>query len=130
MIFAEAINKDNSRVPTAQGKWQKKSLSGKTQGILFAQVVNSLILKPIFYCDAKLLASGLASGVMPKYTNMLVYFGITPDAKTKIGVTPDANPRCQSVEYRWRWVFWRWPCIFHVYFMLFVHHFPRWLRDN
>ena len=48
----------NIRVPTAQGKWQNKSLSGKTQGILklcqntgkrqgiwFAQVVNSLILK-------------------------------------------------------------------------------------
>ena len=34
-----------------------------------------------------------------------------------ICVTPDANPRRQSVEYRWRWVFWRLPCIFHVYFM-------------
>ena len=38
-----------NRVPTAQGKqgkWQQqKSLSGKTQGIWFAQVVNSLILK-------------------------------------------------------------------------------------
>ena len=42
----------------------------------------------------------------------------------------DADPRRQSVEYRWRWVFWRWPCIFHVYFMLFVHHFPRRLREN
>ena len=94
---------------------------------------------------------GLASGVTPKYTNMLVYFnvtpdakpkiGVTPDANPKIGVTPDANPRRQSVEYRWRWVFWRWPCIFyvyfmyiscifHVYFMLFVHHFPRWLHEN
>ena len=38
---------------------------------------------------------------------MLVYFG----------VSPDANPRRQSVEYRWRWVLWCWPCIFHVYFM-------------
>ena len=57
------------------------------------------------------------SGVTPKYTNMLVYFGVTPDAKPKVFVTPDANPRRQSVEYRWRWVFWRWPCIFHVYFM-------------
>ena len=60
---------------------------------------------------------GLASGVTPKYTNMLVYFGVTPDVKPKICVTPDANPRRQSVEYRWRWVFWRWPYIFHVYFM-------------
>ena len=60
---------------------------------------------------------GLASGVMPKYTNMLVYFGVTPDAKPKVCITPHANPRRQSVEYRWRWVFWHWPCIFHVYFM-------------
>ena len=60
---------------------------------------------------------GLASGVTPKYTNMLVYFGVTPDARPKICVTPDANPRRQSVEYRWRWVFWRWPCTFHVHFM-------------
>ena len=60
---------------------------------------------------------GMASGVTPKYTNMLVYFGVTPDAKPKTCVTPDANPRRQSVEYRWRWVFWCWPCIFHVYFM-------------
>ena len=33
------------RVPTPQGKWQNKSLSGKAQGIWFAQVVNNLILK-------------------------------------------------------------------------------------
>ena len=34
------------------------------------------------------------------------------------------------MEYRWRWFFWRWPYTFHVYFMLFVHHFPHWLREN
>ena len=39
-------------------------------------------------------------------------------------------PRRQSVEYRWRWVFWRWPCRFHVDFTLFVHLFPRWQREN
>ena len=44
-------------------------------------------LKPIFHCDAKLLASG----VTPKYTNM-VYFGVTPDAKPKIWVTPMPTP--------------------------------------
>ena len=36
-----------------------------------------------------------------------------------IGVTPDDNPRRQSVEYRWRWVpnanFLRWPCTFHFF---------------
>ena len=43
------------------------------------------------------------------------YILALPNAK--ICVTPNANPRRQSVEYRWHWVFWRWPCIFHVYFM-------------
>ena len=56
------------------------------------------------------------------------YILALPNAK--ICVNPDANPRHQSVEYRWRWVFWRWPCRFHVYPMLFVHHFQRWLREN
>ena len=55
-----------------------------------------ITLKPIFHCDAKYLASGVGVGQCPrrqifalpntKYTNMLVYFG----------VTPDANPRRQS----------------------------------
>ena len=63
-------------------------------------------LKPIFHCNAKYLASGVGVGQCPR-RHMLVYFG----------VSPDANPRCQSVEYRWRWVFWHRPCIFHVYFM-------------
>ena len=40
-------------------------------------------------------------------TNMLVYFG----------VTPDANPRRQSVEYRWRWVLALGLCVGHVHFM-------------
>ena len=38
------------------------------------------------------------------------------------------------VEYRLRWVpgvgSLCWACIFHVYFMLFVHHFSRWLGEN
>ena len=44
-------------------------------------------------------------------TNMLVSWS------QRICISPDANPRSQSVEYRWRWAFWCWPCIFHVYFM-------------
>ena len=36
-----------------------------------------------------------------------------------ICVTPDANPRRQSVEYRWRWVpgvgSLRWACTFHIF---------------
>ena len=44
---------------------------------------------------------------------------VTPDAKPKICVTSDFNPRCQSVEYRWRLVptarGWLWLCTFHVF---------------
>ena len=36
----------------------------------------------------------LASGVTPKYTNMSVYFGVTPDAK------PRRQVFCVLVEYR------------------------------
>ena len=81
-------------------------------------------LKPIFHQNAKYLASGVGVGqftrrqifALPnaKYTNMLVYFG----------VTPDANPQRQSVEYRWRWAFWhwgwRWACTFHVVYVNFI----------
>ena len=45
-----------NRVPTAQehnrGNGKKKSLSGKTQGIWFVQVVHSLILKIFFVSDS------------------------------------------------------------------------------
>ena len=57
-------------------------------------------------------------------TDMLVYFGVT-DAKPKICVTPHANPRRQSVEYRWCWVpnanFLRWPCTFFFFFFFRFH---------
>ena len=43
---------------------------------------------------------------------------VTPNAKPKICVTPNANPQSKSVEYRLRWVSWRWElgwaCTFHV----------------
>ena len=91
-------------------------------------------IKPIFHQNAKYLASGVGVGqctrrqifALPnaKYTNMLVYFGVTPDANPKICVTPDANPRRQPVEYRWRWAFWRWgwrwACTFHVVYVNFI----------
>ena len=78
----------------------------------------SFTIKPIFYCDAKTLALGPGVGD----TNMLVSKNakicVTPNANSKICVTPNANLQLESVEYRWRWVFWRWysrwPCIFHV----------------
>ena len=86
-----------------------------------AMYFSTFILKPIFHCGAKYLASGVAVGHCPRRQNFALeiptcwYILALPNAK--ICVTPDANPRCQSVEYRWRWVFWHWPCIFHVYFM-------------
>ena len=49
-------------------------------------------------------------------------FRVLPDAKPKICVGPDANPRRQSVEYRWRWVpgvgSLRWACTFHVFVLI------------
>ena len=47
-------------------------------------------------------------------------FRVLPDAKPKICVSPDANPRCQSVEYRWRWASGVGAGIGHVDFMFFV----------
>ena len=51
-------------------------------------------------------------------TNMLV------SKNAKICVTPNANPQCEQVEYRWRWVpnanFSRWPCTFHVFCVDFI----------
>ena len=43
-----------------------------------------------------------------------------PYANPKICVTPDANPRRQSVEYRWRWAFCNGAGVGHVHFMLFM----------
>ena len=89
------------------------------------------ILKPIFHCDANFLVSGVGVGHCPRCQNFGLEIPtcwyvlalpnakicITPDAKPRICGFPDAKPQHQSVEYRWRWVIWCWPCIFHVYFM-------------
>ena len=49
---------------------------------------------------------------------------VSPDTKLKSCVSPDANPRRQSVEYRWRWAFWHWgwpwSCTFHVVYVNFI----------
>ena len=47
-------------------------------------------------------------------------FRVLPDAKPKICVSPDANPRRQSVEYRWRWASGVGAGVGHVHFMFFV----------
>ena len=87
-----------------------------------------LNIKPIFHCDANYLASGVGVGQCPRRQNFVLgiptcwYLGA--NANPYICVTPDAKPRPQSVEYRWRWVpnaqFLRWPCTFHVFCVDFI----------
>ena len=52
-------------------------------------------------------------------TNMLVSKKpCGANANPNFCITPNANPQCEQVEYRSRWVpnarDWHWPCIFHV----------------
>ena len=91
-------------------------------------------LKPIFHQNAKYLASGLALGNAPdagflRYPTQNIptcWYILAlpptpiPDANPKICVTPDANPRRQSVEYSWRWVPTQNAGVGHVYFFFFV----------
>ena len=82
-------------------------------------------IKPIFHCDTNFWAGVGQYPPMPEFrigdTNMLVTENakicINPNAKPKICISPKGKPKRKSVEYRWCWVFWRWPCIFHVYFI-------------
>ena len=53
------------------------------------------------------------------YQHVGIFWPI-PDANPKICVTPDANPRRQSVEYRWRWASGVGAGVGHVHFMFFV----------
>ena len=52
-------------------------------------------------------------------TNMVV----SKSVNANICITPNANPQCNQVEYRWRWVpnakFSHWPFRFHVVFASF-----------
>ena len=77
-------------------------------------------LKPIFHCNAKYLALGAVPNANPR-----IWVGDTHWSKRQpLNLcSPNANPRRQSVEYRWRWVFWRWPCIFHIYFTYILRIF-------
>ena len=54
----------------------------------------SAMLKPIFHCDAKPLALGPGVGLDPQrhtFASPNAKICITPDAKPKISVTPDAS---------------------------------------
>ena len=98
-------------------------------------VFRSLLLagevKPIFHCDANLLASGnfaipnakdsTFALLNAKNTNMLVSLALG-DANFSRHLT-QKNQR-ESVEYRLRWVpnakSLRWPCTFHVVCVNFI----------
>ena len=94
------------------------------ENMIIFKLISNESVKPIFHQNAKYLASGAGVGLCPrrqhfalpdaKYTNMLVYFAL---ADAIFWRYPTPNPRRQPVEYRWQWVFWRWPCTFHVHFM-------------
>ena len=92
-------------------------------------------LKPIFHCNANYLASGVGVGQCPRRQNFALEIPTCwyilalpptpiPNANPKICVTPDTNPRRQSMEYRWRWAFWhwgwRWACTCHVVYVNFL----------
>ena len=83
--------------------------------------------KPIFHCDAKTFA--LAETPNAKFcvenTNMSknAKICITPNAIFKMCISPNAKPKCKSVEYRLHWVpnanFSHWP--FHFLCVDFIH---------
>ena len=116
---------------------------------LLLNIVSIINVKPIFNQNAKYLVSGAGVGQFPRRQNFelgiptwylkcenLRYPTPNPDAKSKLCVSPNAKPRCQSVEYRLRWVPMQNAGVGHVYFMFFVyilfafgtHHEPnfRW----
>ena len=84
------------------------------------------IVKPIFHCDAKPLASGPGVGLDPQRHNFGLGISTCWYLKTRKHPTPNlkfalpyAKPKRKSVEYRLRWVLnansSRWPCTFHVF---------------
>ena len=111
----------------------------KTQEFWFAQVVNSLILKPIFHCDAKPFALGPGVGLDPqRHTFALgiptcwylktLKFAFLPTPNLKIALPPTPTPNASQ---------WYIGCIGsptqisrvgHVHFFFFLCRFhSRWL---
>ena len=89
--------------------------------------IQLLMLKPIFHCDAKPLALGSYRWLRPPtlhFTqNIPTCWYILALPNAKICVSPDANPRHQSVEYRWHWAFWRWGWRWACTFLFFCVDF-------
>ena len=71
-------------------------------------------LKPIYHCDAKLLALGTFASPNAKDVSI---FHVLPNTKPKSCVLPDAKPKRKPVEYRLRWD------VGHVHFTFFGVNF-------
>ena len=87
---------------------------------VFRTVKSYQVYPQVFGHDLGFQSLSLYTTVTQNYSRWVLVSAWTPTLLrhlTKICVSPDANPRRQSVKYRWRWVFWLWPCIFHVYFI-------------
>ena len=99
----------------------------------------SQLLKPIFHCDAKYLALGVGVGQCPdarilrwRYQHVGIFwryltlkFASPPTPNLEFAFSPMRNPNANQ---------WNIGGVGYsgvgMYFMLFVHHFPRWLREN
>ena len=91
-------------------------------------------IKPIFHCDAKFWRRRLALDNTPRRQNFAMGIPTCWYLKTLIFAlaptpTPDAS-QCNIGGVGPLALAMYISCIFHVYFMLFVHYFPRWLREN
>ena len=92
---------------------------------LYYTRMRTLSVKPIFHCDAKYVASGVGVGLCPQRQN----FALGIPTCWYIGAS-QWNKANASQWNKGHVYFMYISCIFHVYFMLFVHHFRRWLREN
>ena len=88
-------------------------------------------IKPIFHCDAKLLALGTFASPNAKIPTcwyllhlVMQFFRVLPDAKPKSCALPDAKPKRKPVEYRLRWVPTQNLGIGHVHFIRVGSRFP------
>ena len=121
------------------GSCYEKSHEFKLREAIWLHIMRSL--KPIFHCDAKLLALGtfalpdtkddtfaLPDAMIPTCWYLLRWvthiFCVLPNTKPKSYVLTDAKPKRKPVEYRLRWVpgvgSLRWACTFHIFCVDFI----------
>ena len=107
----------------------KGAVLADNKSFVFRSLLLAREVKPIFHCDANLLASGNfalpntkdITFALSNAKNMLVSLALG-DANFSRHLTQ--NPQRESVEYRLRWVpnakSSRWPCTFHVVCVNFI----------